>query len=341
LRKKITRPLGLLAFRASLGHAERRKPTSVTERDDSDARRMARIKTTARIVLGVASAVFVGYACYDLAKRWEHGRVTLEWPWLALSAVPLVLGAVVLAVGWKWIMERLVGRPVPLVPSLTLHFESQMARYTPGKVGMPLVRMAGAAQLGVPAALAGYSVLVESISLVAVGGTVGFSVLVLTTGGAGGVLAAFGRFGVLGLVAFVLVALVLVFVDRVRLPAVVVRVMKAQGVGPLVPRRGPVAHALYWLTWALHGYCAARAVGISSSHALYGAGLYVLGPIAGILALATPSGIGVREAVMSMGLAPLVGPAPALAAAIVSRATSLVVDGLVWAFGRWLVRTAR
>jgi uncharacterized membrane protein YbhN (UPF0104 family) len=79
-------------------------------------------------------------------------------------------------------------------------------------------------------------------------------------------------------------------------------------------------------------------VGIESAHAVYGCGLYVLGPIAGILALATTSGIGVREAVMSIGLSPVVGAAPALAAAIVSRATSLVVDGLVWAFGRWLVR---
>lgn len=319
---------------------KRAEKQPVNEQRDTDARRLARLKTTARIVLGAASAVFVGYACYDLAKRWEHGRVTLDWVWLAASGFPLVLGAFVLAIGWKWIMERLVGHVVPVVPSLTLHFESQMARYTPGKVGMPLVRMAGAAQLGVPAALAGYSVLVESISLVAVGGAVGFSVLVLTTGGAGGVLAAFGRVGVLGLVAFVLVALVLVFVDRARLPGAVVRIMKAHGNGPLVPRRGPIAHALYWLTWALHGYCAARAVGISSIHAVYGSGLYVLGPIAGILALATPSGIGVREAVMSMGLSPVVGPAPALAAAIVSRAASLLIDGLVWAFGRWLVRQA-
>jgi hypothetical protein len=181
-------------------------------------------------------------------------------------------------------------------------------------------------------------VLTESISMVAVGGIVGFALLLWTTGGAGGVLAAFGKLGALGLGAFVLVGLVLVLVDRRRLPALVLRMMKAEGAGPLVPRRGPVAHALYWLTWAVHGYFAARAVGISSTHAVYGAGLYVLGPIAGILALATPSGIGVREAVMSMGLAPVVGPAPAVAAAIVSRATSLVVDCLVWAFGRLALR---
>jgi hypothetical protein len=41
---------------------------------------------------------------------------------------------------------------------------------------------------------------------------------------------------------------------------------------------------------------------------------------------------------LSMGLAPVVGPAPAVATAIVSRAVSLVVDCLVWAFGRLVLR---
>jgi hypothetical protein len=296
------------------------------------------LRKIARLVLGVASAVFVAVACYNLSRRWESGKVEVSWPWLVVSALPIALGTVVLAVGWKWIMERMAGKPIPLRPCLTLHFESQMARYTPGKVGMPLVRMAGAERLGVPAAVAGYSVLTESISMVAVGGLVGFALLLAITGSSGGLTKAFGALGVLGLVAFVTVTIVLVFVDRRHLPAVVVKLMKAEGAGPLVPRRGPVAHALYWLTWGVHGYFAARAVGIGSAHALGGSGLYVLAPIAGILALATPSGIGVREAVLSMGLAPVVGPAPAVATAIVSRAVSLVVDCAVWAFGRLVLR---
>lgn len=299
---------------------------------------LARLRNVARLILGVASAIFVVVACYKLAQRWESGKVAVSVPWLLVSALPIAAGTVVLAVGWKWLMERMAGRSIPLRPCLTLHFESQMARYTPGKVGMPLVRMAGAERLGVSAAVAGYSVLTESISMVAVGGVVGFALLLITTGGSGGLTQAFGVFGVLGLGAFVAVTLVLVFVDRRRLPSAVVKLMKAEGAGPLVPRRGPIAHALYWLTWAVHGYFAARAVGIAAAHALGGAGFYVLAPIAGILALATPSGIGVREAVLSMGLAPVVGPAPAVATAILSRAVSLVVDCAVWAFGRLVLR---
>jgi uncharacterized membrane protein YbhN (UPF0104 family) len=302
------------------------------------ARRLARIKLIARVVLGGASAIFIAVASYKLAMRWESGKVTIRWGWVAAAGATNVLGCFILAVGWKWLMERMVGHQVPLRSSLSLHFDSQMARYTPGKVGIPLVRMAGADRLGVPAAVAGYSVLTESISMLAMGGIVGFALLVSTSGGAGGIVAAFGKLGVLGLVAFIIVGIVLVFVDRRHFPAFVGRLMKAEGVGPLVPRRGPLAHALYWLVWSLHGYFAARAVGVASAHAFYGAGVYVLSAIAGILALATPSGIGVREAVMSMALAPIIGPAPAVAAAIVSRATSLAADCLVWAFGRLALR---
>jgi glycosyltransferase 2 family protein len=310
----------------------------LSREDDSAAFDFARIRLIARLILGIASAAFVAVACYKLAKRWESGKVSVSWPWLLASALPIVVGTLILAVGWKWLMERMVGRRLPLRACITLHFESQMARYTPGKVGIPLVRMAGAEKLGVPAAVAGYSVLTESISMVAVGGVVGFATLLAANGATTSMTAAFGALGVLGLAAFVLVTLVLVFVDRRHLPQALVKLMKAEGSGPLVPRRGPAAHALYWLSWTVHGYFAARAVGISSPHAVSGAGLYVLAPIAGILALATPSGIGVREAVLSMGLAPLVGPAPAVATAIISRAVSLVVDCCVWAFGRLVLQ---
>jgi len=205
----------------------------------------ARLRTIARLVLGVASAIFVAVACYKLSRRWESGKVQVSWPWIITSAIPIALGTVVLAVGWKWLMERMAGKRIPLRPCLMLHFESQMARYTPGKVGVPLVRMAGAARLDVSAAIAGYSVLTESISMVAVGGLVGFALLLLTTGSSGGMTQAFGVLGVLGLAAFVVVTIVLVFVDRRHLPAVVIKAMKAEGSGPLVPRRGPLAHAAY------------------------------------------------------------------------------------------------
>jgi hypothetical protein len=105
-----------------------------------------------------------------------------------------------------------------------------------------------------------------------------------------------------------------------------------------VPARVPVAHLGYWLMWAIHGYLTSLCVGASHSAALAGAGAYVLAPIAGFLALASPSGIGIREAILSMVLMPTMGAAPAVAAAIMSRATSMLIDVLSWAVARIVAR---
>ena len=63
-----------------------------------------------------------------------------------------------------------------------------------------------------------------------------------------------------------------------------------------------------------------------------------LAVLAIILALITPAGIGVREAVMTVGLAPVLGVTPAASAAIVSRLTSLLVDVAAWGVGRFIAR---
>lgn len=306
--------------------------------DASPSAELTRIRSRLRLLLGTASLLFVAFACYRLFGRWEGGKVSLDLGFMLLSLLPLALGTVILALGWKWLLERMVSRAIPARPALALHLESQLARYTPGKVGMPLVRIAGAAQLGASAGAIASSVLIEVLPFVSVGGAIGFFCLWLGIEHAEGILSLVGRWGLIGLAIFALLTLGFVAVDRRRYPRSLLRLLRAEGDAAIVPISVPLAHAAYWITWALHGYLASRAVGISHPAAFAGSGLFVLAPIAGFLALATPSGIGVREAILSMGLSPLVGPGPALAAAIVSRAASLLVDVLAWAAARALVR---
>ena len=307
----------------------------------SQAPGLARLRSVLRVVLGGASIVFVAYAIYELANRWESGKVSLHWGFVALSVLPLLLGVTVLGVGWKWLLERMTARPVPTLPALALHVESQLARYTPGKVGMPLVRMAGAPRLGASANVVGSSVLIELLPFLSVGGATGSLCLWLGSPHASGALALVGRWGVVGLVAFAAITVALIAVDRRHYPAFVLRALGVEGESPLIPRRVPLAHVAYWLTWALHGYFTNRAVGADHASSVAGAGLYVLAPIMGFLALVTPAGVGVREAVLSIGLAPVLSPPPAVAAAIVSRAASLVVDVVAGASGYLLNRRAR
>ncbi len=289
-----------------------------------------RVKRVLRPLLAVVAFAFVVWAFRDLALRWESGRVHIDWFWVACSLVPLAVGGVVLAYSWTGLLSRMAGRPVPLGPGLALHTESQMARYLPGKVGIPMVRMAGAKSLGVAPATAGSSVLVELMSFVAVGGLVGSALLAWQSKLLPGLLQSFGRVAPIAVVALSLLLLALMVLDRQRYPGRVLRAMALEGEGPLVPVGLPFLHVLYWLTWAAHGYLVARAVGSGVEPALAGSGLFVVAPIIGFLALVAPAGAGVREAVLSMGLVPALGAAPALGALIVSRGATLIADVVLW-----------
>jgi glycosyltransferase 2 family protein len=299
---------------------------------------LERWRLKARLALGLIAFAFVAFACYTLASRWDGSAVELRWGYLLAAPLPLWLGVTVLALGWKSLLQSMTTRVLPLRPTLALHVESQIARYMPGKVGIPLMRMAGASEVGAPATAVGYSVLLETISMLAAGGVVGCAGLLLARE-AGTALRSLSALGLLGLLGFGAVTLVLVCVDRRRYPARVLRVLGAEGVGPLVPWQMPAAHVGYWIAWAVHGYLCARAVGVPHAAAFAASGFYVLAPVMGFLALVAPSGIGVREALLSMALTPAVGPALALSTAVLSRAVSLLADVAAWFLARlWRAR---
>lgn len=286
-----------------------------------------------RLFLTIAAVAFVAFAARDLALRWETSKVVIAWPLMLVSLVPAAISVPVLAFGWKWLLERLTGTRLPTVPTLALNLESQIARYMPGKVGLLLMRMAGAERIGAPPSAIASSVVIEVLSYVAVGGACAFFALYGSTA-MFGALELLGRWGLLGLLVVALVTLVMLSVDRRVIPEIVLRWLKLEGTGPIAPLLLPLSHVGYWLLWMAHGYLVTRAVGGNHVAGVSGAGLYVLASIAGFLALVVPGGLGVREAFISVGLAPLVGPAPAVAAAIASRAASVLVDVAGWLVAR-------
>ena len=279
--------------------------------------------------------LFVAYSAWDLAHRWQKTQVVLDLPWALASIVPLGLGCLIQGRGWIALIERMTTRRVPRGPALSLYMDSQLARYTPGMVGLPFVRMAGAARLGVSAVSVGSSVGLEMLSWTAVGGGIGFASL-LWLPASGGLTALLGAWAIPIVLGFAAIVILLSCIARNRLPAFVVRVLKVDGVGPLVPLSLPVSHVFYWLSWAAHGFLLTRAFGAAPGIALSTSGLYALATVGGFVALAAPAGVGVREAILSISLAPAVGSAPALAIAVASRAASLVADVIAWAvLKRW------
>ena len=49
----------------------------MSDEQEQAAKRLSRIKLVARLVLGVASAIFIAVACYKLASRWESGTARM------------------------------------------------------------------------------------------------------------------------------------------------------------------------------------------------------------------------------------------------------------------------
>jgi len=289
-----------------------------------------RLKALLRPIMGVLAVIFVVAAIWDLKRRWRPGVVQVDYGMAALSMLPLAVGCVLLGLGWIWLLSRMSGVKIPVLPGMALHLESQAARYTPGKVGLPLVRMLGAAGLGTTSRIAGSSVFIEVLCFVATGGVTGLLVLLVSGDMLRRVTEALGLFGLVVLLGFVLALAVLLLLDRRHLPNKLRDLLQLDGKGPLVPPALPLIHAAYWLTWAAHGYFTSRAIHASVGVSLDSMGFYVLAPVMGFLALAAPGGLGVREAVLSIALSAATGPGPALYAALLSRGTSVVVDFGVW-----------
>ncbi len=289
-----------------------------------------RLKAVLRPVMGLLAVVFVALAIWDLRRRWQPGAVHVDWGFAAASMLPLAAGCLLLAWGWVWLVSRMSGVQVPFWAGAALHVESQAARYTPGKVGLPLVRMLGAEKLGTSSRLVGSSVLIEVLCFVATGGVTGALLLLIWRDMLARAADALGMLGLIALAGFVVALLLLLLVDRRHLPQKLRDLLQLEGGGPLVPPALPLIHAAYWMTWALHGYLTSRAIAAAPNVALASMGFYVLSPVMGFLALVAPGGLGVREAVLSMALSAATGPAPALYAALLSRGTSVIVDFVVW-----------
>ena len=291
---------------------------------------ISRLKRVLRPVFGGVALLFVAFAVRKIHGQWRGGSVAIEWLPLVLSAAPLVLAAIWLAWAWKRLLEHITGQRIPTGAAIALNLESQLARYMPGKVGVPAIRMAGASQLGLSIRTVGSSVFVEVAAFTAVGIIISLLMLLLTGGQAvrlGPWLGAstMGAAGGLGIGTAALVV-----VDRRHLPAKWLRKLGLEGQGTLVPFSLILSHVGYWICWGAHGFLIETAVGAAPHAALQGAGFFIAAPILGFLALVTPGGIGVREAVLSVGLAPSLGSAGALMAAGLSRAVSLVIDVVVW-----------
>ena len=270
-------------------------------------------------------AVVAGFFVATLAARWND-VISLKWrlePGLfVLATLLLALSYGLVACLWGLALHRAAGTRV--AAGARIWFLSNLARYVPGNVwsyvgAVELARREGVARRTTLAVMALTQVLSVGVAVLA-----GLPVLLAER-------ARLGRPALLGAVV-VAAGAALAALFRRRLLDLARRRLPGFDPAGLTPSAGTVVLLVvgYAGYWAVTGLAFAALV----------ASLYPLAPgdvpvvvaayaaayAAGFLALLTPAGLGVREGVLVVALAPVLPAGPALVVALLSRVWMMLVE---------------
>src|SRR6266540_1070061 len=307
------------------------------EKDSAPRRRSWRLRWRTVAVL----AVVAGFFGFTLASRW-HQVTAVKWSldpsFFALACLALALSYALVAGLWALALAR--AAPVRVAAGVRIWFLANLARYVPGNVwsfvgAVELARREGAQRRTTLAVMALTQALSVGLALL-----LGLPVLLAEW-------ARLGRPALLGLALVVSLALLGLALwrpleGRLRasypnLGPALDRLLRRGGGGagaaaPVLPRRGVVLGlaAGYVLYWGLTGLAFAALIRAifplpASAIPLAVAG-YAAGYAVGFLSLLTPAGLGVREGVLVLALAPVMPAGPALVVALVSRLWMMVFE---------------
>lgn len=303
----------------------------------SEARK-GKILKWIRPLFACLAVVFLVYTLLDLKRRWDGAPVAVEPFWILLALAVSVVAMLFQLAAFRALVHAWTGKTMPARASARVYMDSQMARYTPGKVALPAVRIAGAESLGVEPRVMAATLAGELLSWLGAGTLIGATVI--------GLLLPKQQFSMelvlaarLSAVGALLGLALLVLVDRKRLPDALLKLVGASGQGPLLPLSVPLLHLAHFLTWTLCGALLSRAVGADWLSGFLTGGLLCAGIVIGFLAFLAPAGAGVREAVLVVGVSPLIGTSAAVAVGILARMVSLVSDVGMWIWFRYRARS--
>jgi uncharacterized membrane protein YbhN (UPF0104 family) len=259
--------------------------------------------------------------------------------------VPGLVGAVAIyvcviligAFGWKLLLTAFAAAPMPWAAERQLLI-SQIGKYVPGNVVQYLGRAAMAVRSGVPAKTVGIALITETAAIL-LGGFLAVAIAISSApdlvAGLLRLLPDTSRAIWLGLAAAIFLLLLFglawTFSKRLRSQ---VRIR----VGTLLIVILLYTIALLLLGLSLHlviGALSAIPVPLPLSVAVFAAAW-----IAGLATPGAPGGLGVRESVITLGLAPLLGGAAALSVALLHRGASVLGDVISFGLGMLLPNKA-
>lgn len=297
-------------------------------------------------VLLAGSVIYFGIAL------WRHAAtmppISLNAATLAgLIIVILLHMAQFLTTGFAWhLWLHALGEPSRPRLAIILTAFSQFAKYVPGSVAHHIARVAVAQRYGIGAAG-----VVVSIGLEMGGALVVAGIVALAIGSGIGLpqIAETIRPGTASLISIILLALGLpclgIWLLGRHRPEWVERWLRLDHLRYPPPGAIVGCFLFYAFNQVLCGLIISllgtQIFGASEMHLLFNIGLFALAWIAGVVVLAAPGGLGVREAILLAGLTPLYGAGAALGITITYRVLGTIGDGLGFLLGFLAERVER
>ncbi|MET0763358.1 MAG: lysylphosphatidylglycerol synthase domain-containing protein [Blastococcus sp.] len=317
---------------------ERPEPTRTTPEAAAPGRSMrAVLLPAARIVITLAIA---GSIVFAVVRLWPDVRETFATMnvWTIGGAFLLALAAIATNVkAWQAVLHEF-DHDVSTVTAGRIYLVGQLGKYLPGSVWAFVLQMELSLRAGIPRARS------FAASLVLVGmsttaalllGLLGIHTLVNVGGVAVWAVAALAPIALICAIPPVLSRLVDLFL----------RILGRSRLGHRL-RAGGLLRVLAWsaLAWTLFGvHFWLLGVGVSgrTPSIADAVGAFALAMTAGMLAVASPSGLGVREAVLVASLSPFVGVGVALGVALASRLILTVAEVLAAGLAAYSARRLR
>lgn len=291
-----------------------------------------------RLLVTLAIAASIVYA---VVRLWPDVRSTLLSlnGWTLAGSFLAALAAIAANVkAWQAVLHEL-DHEVPTVSAGQIYLVGQLGKYLPGSVWAFVLQMELSLRAGIPRARSfAASLMLVGLSTTAalLLGLFGIPTLVEVGGAAVWGAAVLAPIAVICAIPPVLSRLVDIFL----------RVLGRAGLNHRLRLTGLLKimgwSATAWTLFGVHFYLLGVGAGGGLTPTLTDSiGSFALAMTAGLLAVASPSGLGVREAVLVASLSPFGGVGTALGVALASRLILTVADVLAAGVAAWSARGIR
>lgn len=297
------------------------------------------MKRAAAVAGAVAAALCLAFFIYALRSHWAAIN-DIQWgstlgigmtSALALYCATFLTGAR----SWQLVL-RTLGERIDYRAAIGVVTISQFAKYLPGNVGHHLGRVLLARRIGVRAEMAISSIALDTVVAISAAAFCSIAALQLLP-------EISARYG-LQLARNLLIAIALTgcaVVLALAIPSLRRHLTTALRVGGKLAaagnrRRAGMAWVYYLASFGLGAFalgCIATSLGAEFPPFHILVGVYAVAWLIGFLVPGAPAGLGVREALLVLGLSPLTGAGAAIATTALFRMVTVVGDGVAFILG--------